>query len=207
MAIADKTDKIKAGLNGKRRTGKLPSKKGINLAIVGQKKVNYKLFLPALIIVTAAVILFGKFMVIDRLTAVSEAQNRVTALQNQLDACYAEIDSYGDLNDTYAHYTYSGFTEEELTRTSRVKVLKLIRTKVLNNCTLDSWALSGNELTLIVSGNNLQEINKLAQIIQDDETVNYCTVNTANTGDNLLNSEALDLVSARVLVYLNPEAE
>ncbi len=205
MAKKERSDKIKTGQRV-RRLGKLPSKTTINLATVGQKKVNYAVVIPTFIIAIAVIALASKFLVIDRLAEVSAAQAQAAALQKQLDEAYEELESYGDLNETYAHYTYSGFTEEELTRSSRVAVLQLIRSKVLPSVTLDSWALSGNELTLVISGDSLQKINLLAQELNDDELVSYCTVNTANTSDALLSSR-LEAVSARILVYLNPKAE
>ena len=199
----------------KLRIGKLPSKTTINLATIGQKPFNVKAAIPAVLIVCALIFAFSKFLVIDRLAAVAEAQRKVNDLQRQLDQSYAELESYGDLNELYAHYTYSGFTTEELTRTSRDKVLELIRDKVLPGYDLSSWTLHSNELTLVLGGETLQEINMLAQKLQDDPLVNYCTVSTANTND--LNRYNYDLnnyyyddheyVSARILVYLNPEAE
>ncbi len=206
MAKAERSDKTRPELS-KRRIGKMPSKTSINLVTVGQKQVNYGVVVPLVIILALAIALFSKFLVIDRLADVARAENKVTSIQASLDAGYAELASYGDLNETYAHYTYSGFTEEELTRTSRVDVLELIRNKVLPDAQLNSWALKGNELTLVISGNSLQEINLLAQTLQDDDLVNYCTVNTANTTDALLKEGSAETVSARILVYLNPKSE
>ena len=181
----------------------MPSKNSINLATVGQKRVNYKLAIPVMILVLALIFLFGKFLVFDRLSEVAEAQREVARLQAELDADYEELAGFGDLNDLYAHYTYSGFTEEELTRTSRVDVLRLIRRVVLPKVTLNSWTLTSNELTLDVTGSSLQEINMLAQALQDDDLVNYCTVNNANTTEQKNDEdETIETVTASILVYL-----
>ncbi len=205
--MADKK-KAKTGASRRFSLAQMPSKTTINLATVGQKRMNLKLAVPAVIILLAAIVLLSKFLVIDRLAEVAAAQKEVETLQARLDADYAEIASFGDLNDTYAHYTYSGFTEEELTRTSRADVLRLIRRAVLPKVTLNSWALSSNELILDVTGNTLQEINQLAQTLQDDELVNYCTVSTANTNEQKKSEEdTSETVSARILVYLEALAQ
>ncbi len=205
--MADKKT-AKTGAPRKFSLAQMPSKTSINLATVGQKRMNMKLALPALLILLAAIVILSKFLVIDRFAEVAAAQKEVETLQARLDADYAEIASYGDLNDTYAHYTYSGFTEEELTRTSRADVLRLIRRAVLPKVALNSWALTSNELTLDVTGNTLQEINQLAQTLQDDELVNYCTVSTANTNDQKKTEESEnETVSARILVYLEALAQ
>ena len=205
--MADKK-KAKTGASRRFSLAQMPSKTTINLATVGQKRMNLKLAVPAVIILLAAIVLLSKFLVIDRLAEVAAAQKEVETLQARLDADYAEIASFGDLNDTYAHYTYSGFTEEELTRTSRADVLRLIRRAVLPKVTLNSWALSSNELTLDVTGSTLQEINELAQTLQDDELVNYCTVSTANTNEQKKSEEdTSETVSARILVYLEALAQ
>ena len=201
----------KAAKTGSRKfsLAQMPTKTSINLAAVGQKKVNYKIAIPAFILLVAAVVLFSKFLVIDRLAEVAAAQNKVNELQSRLDVGYNELAGVEDLNDKYAHYTYSGFTEEELTRTSRVEVLRLIRRVVLPKVSLNAWSISSNELNLDVTANTLQEINMLAQALQEDSLVNYCTVNNANTNEQrTVNGEDIDeTVSARVLVYLEAQPQ
>ena len=73
----------------------------------------------------------------------------------------------------------------------------------LSNC---SWSLTGNELTINMSGESLQQINLIVQQLEAQDLVDFCTVNTANTNDNTrgnAKSEEYDVVKARVLVYLS----
>ncbi len=189
------------------KPGQMPSKTSVNLATAGIKKVNYRLAVPLVIILLAAAVLFSKFLVIDRLAEVAEAQDGVRAIQTRLAADYEELAGYDELNDRYAHYTYSGFTEEELARMQRADVLKLIRTSVLPNASLASWNLTGNELSLNLVSSSLQKINLLTQSLQSDPRVSYCTVSTANTGKPQTFDIDTEGVSAQVLVYLNPVTE
>ncbi len=206
MATTNTAGKKKAALP-KLGLRQYPVKRSINLAAVGKKPVNISLLIPALILLVLLLLLFAKFFVLDRLAEVEAAQNVVNDYKARLDADYREIAGFEDLNEVYAHYTYSGFTQEELARPSRVDVLDMIRKVVLPRAQLSSWTLSGDQLTLVLTGNSLQEINMLAQAIQDDELVNYCTVSTANTNDVRYAEAENETVSARILVYLNPQAE
>ena len=88
-------------------------------------------------------------------------------------------------------------------------VLKLIDDTILPYAAVSSWSVSGNELTVNMSGESLEQIKLIVQQIEAHDLVNFCTVNTANTNDNTKGKkEAVeyDEVKARVLVYLNSEA-
>ena len=90
----------------------LPTKRTINLAVVGEKPLNMLVAVPAIVVIILAAALVSKFTVVDRLMAVNRAQAEVAALQADVDAGYEAIADYGDLVDEYAHYTLSGMTEE-----------------------------------------------------------------------------------------------
>ena len=133
------------------RTAKAP-KKQINLALAGQKKKHYWVAVPAIggIVVVAGVI--GKVAVADRLVQMSEAQSAVSQMQQQVDDITAYIDSFGDLQETYAHYTYQGLTGDELSFLNRPEVLKLMTDIIFPKVMVSSWSVSGNQLSLPVTG-------------------------------------------------------
>ena len=207
MATAIKTTGKKAR---KLRHGHMPTKRVINLATQGEKPMRVGLAIPAILLILAVAAVFSKFLVIDRLNEVSAAQAEVTRYQNKLDAGYEELADFDDLSLLYAHYTYSGFTNEELGRTDRVAVMDLIRRKVIPWSVVSSWTLSGNQLVINMAAESLQQINLIVQQLEGEELVDFCTVNTANTDDNTRGKkEAVEysVVNARVSVYLNSGAE
>jgi hypothetical protein len=102
--------------------------------------------------------------------------------------------------DRYAHYTYSGMTQEELERTDRVKVLKLLQESIISKAEVNNWRVSGNLLTLNLVRSNLQEVNLLVQDLNQEKLVDYCTVTTAATGNR--GGTGQGQVNAQVLVYL-----
>lgn len=196
---------IKISLPGKKKKGKLrrrdmPFKRSINLAVVNEKPFNYRLAIPAIVLIILGAMALSKFAVVDRLMAMSRAQSEVVALQAELDADYAALKDVNDLSDRFAHYTYSGMTQEELSRTDRVKVLQLLQTTIIPQAEVRNWTVSGNLLTLNLNRSSLQEINLLVQELNEHKLVDYCTVTTASAGAG--NATATGKVNAQVLVYL-----
>ena len=205
MAVAEKTKSKKQSARRMRR-GQMPVKRSINFAAQAEKQLHIAFAIPAIIMILIAAAAFSKFLVVDRLNEVSAAQAEVARIQAKLDAGYEELSGFDDLSELYAHYTYSGFTNEELGRTDRVDVLNLIRNKVIPWSVVSSWTLSGNQLIINMSAESLQQINLIVQQLESDDLVNFCTVNTANTDDNTRGkTQAVEfsIVQARVSVYLN----
>lgn len=208
VALAIKTKNNKKG--GVKFRRQMPTKRVINLATVGEKKTHFGLALPGIILILVAAALFSKFMVIDRYSELSAAERQVYDLQTKLKAGYAELADYDDLAELYAHYTYSGFTNEERTRTDRTEVLNLIRNMILPYAEVNSWSVTGNQLTVEMIGDTLQQINLIVQQLEQQDLVDFCTVNTANTDDNTRGNnttEEFSYVKARVVAYLNSGAE
>ena len=181
------------------RTAKAP-KKQINLALAGQKKKHYWVAVPAIggIVMVAGVI--GKVAVADRLVQMSEAQSAVSQMQQQVDDITAYIDSFGDLQETYAHYTYQGLTGDELSFLNRPEVLKLMTDIIVPKVMVSSWSVSGNQLSLPVTGENLSDINSLVQELEQEPIVDYCNVMTAVTDGNT--ETAADKVTGQIVIYL-----
>jgi hypothetical protein len=208
VALAVKTKTKKRG--GLKRRGQMPTKRVINLATIGEKKMRVGIAIPAIILIIVAAAVFSKFLVIDRFAEVTAARQVVYDLQSKLDAGYKELADYDDLAELYAHYTYSGFTNEELNRTDRADVLNLIRNMILPYAEVNSWSVTGNQLTVEMTGDSLQQINLIVQQLEQQDLVDFCTVNTANTDDNTRGNntaEEFSFVKARVIAYLNSGTE
>ena len=202
--------KKQAAPRGRLPRGKIPTKTEINLAVIGEKHINPLVAMPAILLIILLAALFGKFLVVDRLAAVAEAEREVSQLQTQLDAGYKELTDFAELSDLYAHYTFSGMTQEEQTRVARGEVLSLIQRVVLPQAGIDSLSVTDNEMTLNMTGSTLQEINLLVQKLEADPLVNFCTVTTAESSEynnhlDIYNADGV--VTARVVAYLVAETE
>ena len=192
------------------RVRRLPTKRTINLAVVGEKPLNMLVAIPSIIVIILAAALVSKFAVVDRLMAVSKAQAEVATLQTYLDAGYKAIESYGDLVDEYAHYTLSGMTEEELQTVDRTEIISMLQRVVLQKAEVGNWSITGNRLELPITGATLQQINMIVQELEAEELVDFCTVSTAATSDMDNRRQVISenaVVTAQVIVYLNPATE
>ena len=106
--------------------GKLPTKRSINLVLVDENKINPLTAILGILLIVVLAGVFSKFLVIDRLDAMAQAQGRVTQLQDDLDSAMDALDNIGDIGETYAHYTLEGMTAAELNQVDRVLVLALV---------------------------------------------------------------------------------
>ena len=106
--------------------GKLPTKRSINLVLVDENKINPLTAILGILLIVVLAGVFSKFLVIDRLNAMAQAQGRVTRLQGDLDSAMDALDNIGDIGETYAHYTLEGMTAAELNQVDRVLVLALV---------------------------------------------------------------------------------
>ena len=202
----------KAGRGQKLHAKNLPVKRSINLAAVGEKPIQMKLAIPAIVLIVVGAVLLSKFFVVDRLLDMSRAQGEVNAVQSQLDQGYARLAESGDLADEFAHYTYSAMTDEELGRTDRVDVLNLIQRVVLPRAAVSTWTVHENVLTLGLSQSSLQQINLLAQQLREDPLVDFCTVTTASAAGvssdpDQARQNGPGEVTGQLLVYLKSEPE
>ena len=184
--------------------GRIPTKQNINLALVGVKRTRWGLAIPAIVLIVVLAALFGKFLVYDRLQEVAAAQAEVDAVQQQIKGYEAKIAEYGELNELFAHYTYTGMTAEELARVDRIDIMDMIKRVVMPQLEVSRWELNGNRLQMTVEGDSLQKINLTAQKLLEDELVSYCEVNTAATDAKKVQNQTVtsEKVAANIVVYL-----
>lgn len=175
------------------------ARKPLNLATAERKKKHYFAALCGTVLITAVAGLFGKSAVSDRLAEV-ELQKRIAReLELQVLELEAYIENLEDFSDVYAHYTYQGLTEEELSYINRPEVLTLLEEVIFPKVWVSSFDLSENQLTLSVTGAALVDINLLVQQLEMHELVDFCNIKTAVTEETEENGEQ---VSGQVTVYL-----
>ncbi len=203
MAVTVKKDKRSSRDVGH---GKLPTKRSINLASIGEKPINPLVAIPAILLIILAAVALSKFAVVDRLLAVNKAQAEAAAVKAQVDAGYARIGEFGELSDTYAHYTYSGMNEEELSRADRIAAIDVIDRIIVPEARVNDWAITGNQMVLTVVATDLQKVNQIVQRLEEEPNVDYCSVSTAATNESYYNGykviDETGSVTARITAYL-----
>ena len=149
---------------------------------------------------------------VDRLTAMYRANSEVRQLQRDLDAEYSRIAGFGGLEEEYAHYTYAGMTQEELSLVDRAQIINMIQKETENADNEIAWSVTGNILTLTVAGRDLQEINHIARRLEEYDLVDSCTVTMATKEDVQRTRSSAEIygdnvVRANITVYLQSETE
>lgn len=195
--MAGKLDLNKEISLGGQPRGKIPTKTSINLVIKKERKVSPVMLIGSIVL---AVLLVG-LLIVRPIVNLNMANAKVDRLQAELDEADKKIQSYGDVEKEYAHYTTADMTEEELSRVDRVKVMKLVEDAVVNTGVVKSWNLSENMMSLEVSGASLSELNQIAAALEKEAIVDRCVINSANKG----NGPDTGGVAVSFVVYLNPE--
>ena len=176
----------------------ITDKKQINLAGYGTKKMNVPAAIVGVVIIVLAAAIFSKFAVADRISKVQKAKREVNALQAEVDEGLDTIDSFSDTNSKYAHYTYSGMTEDELALRDRMEIIEMLERDVFSKTEVSDFTIDGNTITMPMKGATLQDINLIAADLEQEDMVYYCTVTTA-TDDGKSGTSA---VTAQVTIYL-----
>lgn len=172
----------------------------LNLADYNKKPLNMTRFILLLILIVIAAVAFGKFAVLDRFVALDQARSEAASLQAQIDANYAQLQEMEGVTEEYAHYTFSGMTEDELSLVSRVDVMSMIDRLVLPYASVSTWTLQGNTLNMTIYNTSLNRVNSIVASINQEPIVNYSFVQTAAT-DSSSEYRGAD-VSAQITVYL-----
>ena len=208
MGLMDKKISFKKeNLNKQRKYNKvkLPTKKTINFAEVGKKKINPLVAAIGIILIITAAVLFSKFAVFDRFDRVSKAQAEVAQIKSEIDSLYKKIAGYGEINDLYAHYTITEMTETELNRADRIAAIEMLEKIIEPEAVLGAMSFKENTLTVTVTAPSLQVINVMAGKLNLEPNVDYCTVQTASTEQS--KEEAAKDVTAKITVYLKKALE
>lgn len=161
--------------------GKMPTKQTINMALVGAKPFRFLIAIPIILVILIAAAAIAKFAVLDRLDEAAAAESEVVQLQTLLNVSKAKLASYEDVIEKYAHYTYSGLNSEELNRVDRNEIINLIQEDIIPNVILENWYVSGNQLTMNILAPTLQDVNMLAQHLNQKDIVDFASVRSATT--------------------------
>ena len=191
-------------------TGGMPTKRTINLATVGEKRINWVLTIPGILLVLLLVAIFCNFAVVRRYDVLDRERWALNTLTMELMQARREEAELAYVEERYAHYTFSGMTEEEMARASRVDLMGMLWRQIMDKYDMDSWSVSGNRVTVSVYAKTLQEINLLAESLMHEEMVDYCTVTNAATYDQYASSaveaeeegEGQERVHANLILYL-----
>lgn len=178
----------------------------INFIGADENPVKWSGIIPVIAVIAVAAVLLMKFAAIDRYEKLLEAQAENEVLKTRVAEDMAIIDESGDdLSKRFVHYTWSGMNDEELDRTSRVKIAELISyigTQVTN---VKSFSLSGDRVVVNITTPSLDSISRLAMEIERQEIVSSCSMPTAQTKVNDRSDSGG--VDAQIVIYIKSRSE
>lgn len=188
--------------NGKRAA---ELKTTINFIDVDEKESSWSLAVPGILLIAVAAALFSKFAVVDRYGRLWEAEAEVSRLQAELDDGMEKIQASKELSDRFYHYTWSGMSEEEIDRTSRVDVAELVQYISTQVMSVNSYTLTGDQLTVNLTAPTLESISRLSVDVEERPIVGSCSMPTAQT--NMSDTDYTDGVDAQIVVYIRTGSE
>ena len=186
---------------GKSR-GKMPTKTSINLVPKKERYLATRKGVTTLVLGSLLVVVLALVLIVRPLIGLMNANARVNDLTSQLDAVNSEIKANAATEEEYAHYTYEGMNSDELSRVDRVQVMKLVQDALISGGVAKSWSLTGNVMTLEVTGTSLAELNQIAAALEKEPIVERCVINNATKS----NSDSSD-VAVSFVIYLVKPAE
>lgn len=186
---------------GKASRGKMPTKTSINLVPKKETLLSTRKGITTVALGAVIVILLALFLIGRPLMGLMNANAKVSELNAQLDEVNSAIIANADKEEEYAHYTYEGFSSDELSRVDRVQIMQLVQDALINGGVARAWTLTGNVMFFEVSGASLAELNQIAATLEQQPIVERCVINTANKGG----SDSSEVAVSFVIYLVNPE--
>lgn len=176
MADLKKFAQIQIGGGGKR---KYPAKTKINLI---EKENRLKQNVIAIVVFACfmcVLAVFTKFMVVDKINEVSQAEQRYNTAQEALDTLKAQNENYDRVAEEYSHYGNSMLNDDELSLQDRAKMMDVIDQKVKVDSGIQSIVISGNTATLTIEKTTLAEVSDVVAALEESDIVQYVAPSTA----------------------------
>lgn len=168
---------------GNKKIGKIkyPDKTSINLATAGREKGENKLPILFFVIFLIILLVFVKFMVIDKLSEAYQVKQEYEQMESLIGQLKDGNKEYDEVKAKYSHYGNGYLNEEEGAEQDRLKIVNLISNKVLPQASVSSLQISGNVATLTIDNTRLSVVSQVVATLEDDKIVDYVNMTTAGT--------------------------
>jgi hypothetical protein len=181
-----------------------PSKTMMNL--VQREKTEWSLSrsVPTILIMVVLVGLFIKFGIVDQYLQVAQADRQVAQVQTQLDTLDTSLIGYSSLKAEYAQYSTDYLSSDSASLVDRTTILNMIESTLMSEATVTSVAITGNDVTLSITGASLTTVGEMARQIQGLSSVSSVSVSTAtsSTSSSTSTTTGSDTVNATMKVTM-----
>lgn len=171
------------GKLGNKKIGKTkyPEKTYINLATSDRDTGENKLPIVFFVLFLIVLMVFVKFMVIDKLSEAYQAQKEYQQMESLIGQLKEGNTEYEEVKAEYSHYGNGYLNEEERAEQDRLEIVNLISKKVLPKASVSSLQISGNVATLTIDNTRLSVVSDVVSVLEDSQIVDYVNVTTAGT--------------------------
>lgn len=181
---------IKTGTSGKAKkagilsrdlgeNGRIPSKRSINLLYVEKHTGRNIAELMVFACFMVCLVLFSKFMVVDKLAEIDRLQSNYKQMERSVEAAKGSVADSDRIRAEYSHYGNGYLNDDEKALQDRMAILKVIEDKILRKDALKNVSLSGNTATLTINSSKLSSVSALVKEIESEEIVSYVQVQGA----------------------------
>lgn len=162
----------------------------INLMYTERERGNNpKYVIPLGVVLFVLIILFTKFMVIDKVGAAMRAEAEIQSVRTQTEALREENRDYEKIKAEYNRYSTAAYNDAELALIGVNHVLTLLDHRILQRADMESCVYENNVLNVAVSGVSLQETAEIVSVLYQDPYVAKVSVSTAATNEKEISSQ------------------
>lgn len=168
-----------------------------------RKKVNFKVLIPAIVLILLILGAIGKFVIYDQFSELAKELQTSNELYAKIEEKNEIIRQSGEMVREYAHYTWDGMTSEERGRVKRTETAALVDFISSQGINVEYFSLSGTVMTINLHAKSLESVSKLLETIEEQEIVESSSVVYAATKDK----DAFDENANRIQVDNGVEAQ
>jgi len=191
----------------KKKEIKLPiNKKTMNLCQYDYKHDPKREMLIYGAVVLVAVLVLGKFLVLDTIFELNNLQAQNASLQEELIALQTRAADYNKVQENYYRYT-NAYSSGEEQLVDRIEITSLIQEKADGLANIVSTSIMGNSVNMQVTSANLDDLKKFREALESSEIVSEVYVHSASRDSLEDSGEANDVTASVAFKCIAKEAE
>lgn len=159
-----------------------PNKTSLNLMVIESASSQLKRYAPIAAIALVLIVLFCKFAVIDRLSAMSRAELAANTAEAQLADVDSQLNDYDSVLEEYTRYFSDNLGTQKLEMPlDCMQALKLVKSRIMSKLDIASISFDKNTVTIQITGTALDQASILMSELSALPEVAGVNVYTANT--------------------------
>lgn len=178
-------NKLLSKFKKSRDTGRLPSKRSMNLYVKVKDGNSWQVIVPLAVFLILVVFAIYRLGVVDRLNKLASIQSENSRLESQFNELNEQLKSYAELEEEYRRYTTSYLREDEYGLLSRSRVFELLDECTDGIATIKNINIESNQVAVVVDIVSLEDIDIIQDRLEGIPDVDEIKVSTAKGTNNV----------------------